>query len=253
MGTAPMRTLSIVLPITRPWRVKTMAEQIERMVYPDIAFEVILVVDNIEIPKSTIDRCFRQFQYKLHYTNLRLPSEHNVAIRRQRIANNLNTARTMLSSSEYTLLIEDDTDVEPHFLSEVFSHSSDETGIVSAVQAGRHGLYHIGAWVVDDLKEPNLFESVPYRESGVRKVDATGFYFALMKSNLFKEIEVPCEVSPVGPDVQFGLELRNRGYSNYIVDDLKCGHIEERRTVVPTKECVQVRFRKTGTQWKLVK
>lgn len=232
---------------------KTMADQIFSLIVPDIQVELVLVVDNIEIPKSTIHRCFGRFPYKLHYTGLPLPSEQNLGQRRTRIADNMNTARGMVGNSDYTFLLEDDTDIKQDYLTALIENMHSDAGIISGVQAGRHGLYHIGAWNTDDIDNPTLFETVPYSNSGLRAVDATGFYCCLLSTKLFQSTTIPCEPLPVGPDVQFGLQLRKQGYSNFIVDDLKCGHIEETRVVMPSKECVQVRFKKTGEKWNLTK
>lgn len=261
MGEKIVASISIVLPITRPWRVQTMAEQIDNLRKFDVFtnkqktlhFELILIVDNIEIPKTTIHRCFKDFQYTLQYSGLPLPSEQNVGVRRQRIANNINRARELTENTDFVLLVEDDTDFEPDFLHNMLVRYKPNTGIISAVQAGRHGLHHIGAWATDDLYNPQMFETVPYRESGFREVDATGFYFALLPTKVFKAYDIPCEPLPVGPDVQYGLELRKQGYSNFLYDDLKCGHVEQNRIVMPTEECMQVRFRKQDDRWKLTK
>lgn len=237
--------------MTRLWRVKVMADQIRQLETNDLKLDLVLIVDNIGIPKSSIYRCFKDFSYALEYTEKPLPSEGNVAVRRERIASNMNRARELVGKTDFVFMLEDDTDFDPWFLQHLIAQYKPDRGIISAVQAGRHGLHHIGAWETDDLKYPTVFETVPYKAKGIRQVDATGFYCCIMRTDLFKRVPVPCEILPVGPDVQYGIELRKQGYRNLLYDDLKCGHVEEHRVVLPTEDCMQVRFRKNGDRWDL--
>ncbi len=246
-----MRSVTVVLPISRPWRIKTMADQIRNIKTDDIQLDVLLVVDNINIPKSTIYRCFSKIPFAMHYTGNSLPSEANIQQRRQRIAANMNIARELCLPTDFVFLLEDDTDFEPFYLEKLLAMYKPDRGVVSAVQAGRHGLFHIGAWETDDPSDPKVFETVPYRSKGSRQVDATGFYCCVIKTSLFKRVPIPCEPSPVGPDVQYCVELKKQGYKNVLMDDLVCGHVEQNRVLYPTEECVQLRFRKNGERWEL--
>lgn len=229
-----------------------MADQIKDLDTKDLQIKVLAIVDNINIPKTTVYRCFDKYPLIMEYTNLPLPSDSNMVERRQRIANNMNRARVLVDTeTDFVFLLEDDTDFGPEYLKKLIARYRPDRGIISGVQAGRHGIYHIGAWETDNISFPTVFETVPYRNKGLRQVDGTGLYCCLIATELFKRVPFPNETLPVGCDVQYGLELRRQGYKNYVDDTLTCGHVEQHRTILPSDECVQVSFRRIGDRWEL--
>lgn len=91
-------------------------------------------------------------------------------------------------------------------------------GYVSGVQIGRHGLYHIGAW---HKFEKDSFESIPKSWIGVRKVEATGFYCLLAKTEAWLSGNCDWNGEIWGPDVNWS---RSMPYNKYVDMDVSVGH-----------------------------
>lgn len=232
-----------------------MADQIKTLKDDHLQIDLTLIIDHDHIPKSTIYRCFEPLKISTRtlFTNTHAPSENNMQERRHRIANNFNWARQNPNKTDYTLLLEDDTNFQPHYLQKLIDLQDQhpKAGITSAVQAGRHGLHHIGAWTTDNADNPTEYKTLPYSEGTIREVTATGFYFALLKTTTYKQHPITYQQSPVGPDVQYGTKLTAAGHTNYIDDNLPCGHQEQQRTIWPTAECGIVHFKKQNNTWQL--
>lgn len=123
---------------------------------------------------------------------------------------------------------------------------SDRFGYVSAIQVGRHGIYAIGAWHIGD----DWFESVDKNLKGIQEVDATGFYCLLAPYEVWREGVAVWNGEPWGPDVNWGLSLRSKGYIIVVDMDLPIGHKTGRGEIWPHyATTTNVRFKKKNDKW----
>lgn len=152
--------------------------------------------------------------------------------RRKRIAENHKILRDAVAERQPFLVwqLEQDIDIEPDYLDRMIqsyiktARLDPNFGYISGVQVGRHGVYHLGAWHVDE----NEFRSLDHKSEGIRKVDATGMYCLLAPGHIWYEGDCYWENEPWGPDVNWGLSLSK---NIYVDMNLPVGHIITRRNL----------------------
>ena len=124
----------------------------------------------------------------------------------------------------------------------------DDFGYVSGIELGRHGLYAIGAWTFNE--DGTQFKSLDYKAKGIQEVDATGFYCLLSPKDVWLQGYCFWDWQVWGPDVNWGLSLRDKGYKIYCDMDVKLGHITERGIIrVDNISTCNVTFTKHDEQW----
>jgi hypothetical protein len=146
--------------------------------------------------------------------------------RRLRIAAIHNEAKQYIQACDYIFLVEDDTIIPPHALQKLHRNyvAHPYAGFIEGVEIGRHGIPHIGAWRADDVYEPSKLETLLLGKD-VEEIDAGGFYCALVKAaNYLKHDFKPFGNNDLGPDVDFGIALRQQGLKNYIDWSVRCEH-----------------------------
>jgi hypothetical protein len=151
--------------------------------------------------------------------------------RRQRIVQNHKELEKMIEKTQsveafnYVIQIEGDSVLQPDTFTKLLARldqiPSKNFGYISGVQVGRHGLYCIGAWHFDD---EDHFSSVNHRETGLVKVDATGFYCLLAPVNVWLMGNCAWNGERYGPDVVWGRSLRKLGFNIYADMDNEIGH-----------------------------
>lgn len=258
-----MQKVTIFLSLSRPWRVRKMAEQIKALRYPKEDLSLVIIIDNWDITRAAVKNAFgKEIDIlKIHSMDRRGASEANVGQRRNRIAEVLNTAREFIPDKTFVFGLEDDTDFEPDALETlitdfdwIISNHNEEPGIVSGVQAGRWAAKIVGAWEVDDIENPKTVKSVQFSDTSdpqEEEVDTTGLYCFIVKSKHFKAHQFE-GLGFFGPDFYFGLELRQKGFQNWIDWSVECDHVKtpESRLKVD-KNCVSVTYKKERGKWKL--
>lgn len=210
--------------------------------------------------------------------------EFNVGARRRRIAAIWNEAKALVGECEYVFCIEDDTIVPSHALETLLDDYSQHphAGLIEGVELGRWGIAHVGAWLTNDVYEPTRLESlrrgtriikaelkgasvmrdntieldlanvekepVPFED-----IDAGGFYCYLTKREHFVGHDYkPWNDGVLGPDVDFGLALRQQGYKNYIDWSVSCRHLTKggRAISMANTPIVQFVISKQDGRWK---
>jgi len=229
-----MRITSI-LPMCRQSRLEAMADQYRNLDLQNIDLDIILIVDNSEIPRWQIEQAYEGLDHQIIYTDRIGPSEANIYERRQRIADNLNLAKKHVANPDYVWLIEDDTEYPSETLQQLLQPKQP---IVSAIQAGRHSIKILGLWE----KTPTGYQTISKYQ---RHVDACGLYCLLIRIDLFKDtlLEYDKEL-PVGPDVQYTNNLNQPIH----VIPLHLGHTTQTETIYPT-DCQQISFTYEGNRW----
>ncbi len=244
-----MPKITIVLPLSREWRVEPMREQLETLDTEGLEVDLLVIIDNHEIKLYDWPH-----DPRILYMDQNHPGESNSYARRQRIADIMNLARTNIDS-DYTFILEDDTQIESHYLQTLVSHMSTRknVGLISGIQAGRWASSMNGIWKTDNIFNPHIWETLPSTPKTLKPVDATGIYCTLTPTKLFQQTPFRCTYQ--GPDVNYGLDLRTKGYTNYADLNLTCGHVTRTKTIWPTPETGTIKFIRDDTApggWKQV-
>lgn len=177
----------------------------------------------------------------------------NIEGRRQRIAEIHNFAKQHITNAKYIFMLEDDTIVPNNTLEKLLNDYSLHpfAGVISGVELGRWGVTYAGIWKADDVYEPKEIRSLSIG-TGTEEVDATGFYACLTKAEIYMAHDFkPFEHNDLGPDVDYGIELRRQGYKNYVNWGVQCIHKREDMDIsIKTHPVQQVTFNKTDRGWK---
>lgn len=190
-------------------------------------------------------------------------SDINVDVRRQRIADIHNQAKTYIKHTNgYVLSIEDDTTFNKNALAKLLdvANRNRAFGMAEGVELGRWGVRYVGAWKADDIYKTKELKSVininpiPLGQPPTG-IDAGGLYFALIRADLYKQHEFFSN-NGLGPDVNFGLEIRRLGYENFIVWQVPCSHYTKingvETKITPLDESRRVLMRKiSDTKWRV--
>jgi len=159
------------------------------------------------------------------------PKRLEIRTRRMRIANNLNQARDLIQEdSGYIFSVEDDTTFGPYAIQRLkdVMITNRAAGFAEGVELGRWGVPYVGAWKANDIYNPTLLTSVENKmviepDEQPEEIDAGGLYCSMIRADLFKQHTFTSE-NGLGPDVNFGLELRQLGYQNFIAWNVPCQH-----------------------------
>ena len=189
-----------------------------------------------------------QFKDKLCvYRKKGLPNISHMASRRKRIGDiHKEIAGYLSESSEFILLVEDDTVIPPHTIDTLMHTMLNRrnVGFVSGVELGRWGFTHIGAWLVDNLEDPQEIVSIA-NTGGLVKVSAAGFYCCLTRRVNYIRGDFNPFDKILGPDFSYGLNLKREGFSNYVNFDVKCVHKTAKEDIhFENNEIIQVKFDK---------
>lgn len=172
-------------------------------------------------------------------------NDRHVTIRRQRIAQLHEDSKELIANldGEFVLGLEDDTTFKNLNVNRMWLRArADQVGFVSAYEAGRWFSKYIGIWKTDNPWEPKEIHSLtPIGE--FEEIDAAGWYCFLTKKQHWLEATYETETwQPWGPDVNFGLELRRKGFKNYVDWNQPCGHYDQGRIIKPVHDLVQEQF-----------
>lgn len=183
---------------------------------------------------------------------------HTIAERRWRIVRIHKQLQDVLADCDWVFSIEDDGILPPNALRELVGvvKAREDVGMVTGVELGRWGLPYVGAWRLDDVNEPMLMTSMENKagEDLTEEIDACGLYCALIRSYEYKQ-HIFDTSNGLGPDVNLGLFLRQKGYQNYIRWSVPVTHLGVQNNIeveIPaTSQAKVVTLRRSyGTTWK---
>lgn len=156
--------------------------------------------------------------------------QYDLKVRRNRISDIHNTFKKYMAGDfgaiDFVMGIEDDTLIPLDALKKLKQDYSIHpfAGFIEAVELGRWGIPYVGAWKVDDIYTPTKIESL-MPSSGLTQVDAGGFYcFMTTIDNYMMHHYKPFGNNDLGPDMEFGIALRQQGLENYIDWSINCIH-----------------------------
>lgn len=171
--------------------------------------------------------------------------------RRQRIAENHKQLQAIVSAYKPDLVwqVEQDGIYPPDTLERLLAGynklKNDCFGYISGTQVGRHGLYHLGAWV--NFKYDS-FESLDYKLKGIQRVEATGFYCLLAPASVWLGGKCEWNGEPYGPDVVWSLSIKGK---KYVDMDIQIGHqIKNGIIEVSNLSTCNVKFINVDGKWK---
>lgn len=195
------------------------------------------------------------------YRRKGLPNVGSIRSRRKRIADIHTEVKEIIVNCEYIFLLEDDTLIPNNTLKMLLKDYADNpyAGFISGIELGRWGYTHIGAWRVDDIYDPKRITSIPMKSSvssdtlnDVEEVDAAGFFCCMVKKDNYLKTEMDPFEDILGPDVNFGIKLRQAGFKNFVDYGIRCRHLTKRGDInFQNSVIVQMEFTKDGEKWNM--
>lgn len=246
--------ITIVLVASRYHFLDRIAFTIEQMLITNVR-HVIVYVDCDVRDIHHFKNAFVRFPIRVSFVFRKngRPSSSGITVRRKRIAQIHKEIQKLHIDTTYVCILEDDTLPPPSGLHTLFTlHTKyPHAGFVSGVQKGRHGVNHLGVWEVDNVYSTKEIKSMCVI-NGEHEVDATGLYFMLLRTRVYKSIAIEETFENIlGPDVAIGMWLRRNGYTNYIDASVHCKHITEKGDTIVQGECERIIFNKVGETWKM--
>lgn len=173
------------------------------------------------------------------------------ADRRDRIVEMKEASREYLEGSDLIFGLEDDT-VAPHYaFTQLKKHIKGKTVFAQGVQMGRWGLNVLGAWQVNDLADPTEVKTVMFDPNkATSKIDGGGLFCFVAKMELHQKHKWYWHDECFGPDMTFGLGLRNRGYDCVMDNTVVCKHHTDQGVLTPSPgNLVSIKWTKQGSNW----
>lgn len=142
--------------------------------------------------------------------------------------------------------IEGDSVIPEDALERLLKHyDTNDEAVYSGVQIGRHGLYCIGAWHIN--QDETVIESVDHNKHGLVEVDGMGLYCYIMRADLFIKAESYWSGQKLGPDVNW---FRSLDVPKYVDMDLHIGHYYKGGIIeVDSLATCNARFTKVKDEW----
>lgn len=159
-----------------------------------------------------------------------LAPANSIPDRRRHIVNIHNQIRELVNDCDFVWSIEDDGVFPPDALEKLVNNINlPDAGMITGVELGRWGIPYVGAWVVNDVTTTTKITSLENKalEGGYEEIDACGLYCALIRADLYKEHNF-FTGNGLGPDVNLGLSIRQRGFKNYIDWSIHLTHLTYR-------------------------
>ncbi len=254
--------ITVILPISRTDYLKPVFDCLINLDKPDDT-ELLIITDGDVNLERAVDKRLDSVNFaKIQVVSYGEKPATTINERRYRIADIHNKAKHYVSDDcDYVFLVEDDTTYPKETLTQLFkSFNAIETyrcAYVEGVQLGRHNSPYIGAWLADDINDPSSITSMMLSE-GIKEIDAGGFYCAMVDADLYtNHYFEPYDkegVNGLSCDVNFGLYLRQRGYTCYIDWNVQCDHIGDKGSVnIGNTTPCQLQFKKENNKWRCIR
>ncbi len=181
------------------------------------------------------------------------PKQLSIPNRRVRIANVHNEIKKYLQKSEFVFGIEDDTIVPTYALKRLLRQyqTKSNAGFIQGAQIGRWGVPYVGAWKADDIYEPTKFTTqLPSDE--LQEIDAGGLFCFLTRFETYAKHEFKTfDNNALGPDVNFGMSLRQQGMRNFVDWGIKTKHYNRNGDIIDfiNTQPVQLEYFKYRNKW----
>lgn len=242
------KPITIFCAFTRRWAVERWLDNLMHVPHNPELTNLCFIVD---IDDPWIVKALTTFAQKHNYRNLQIklnddwhPNEVRLSVRRMRIADVHNQSKELIARTdgEYIIGLEDDTVFDrlesfDQLIGPIYRN--DSIGFVQGVQMGRWGANMIGAWIADDFITPSRIETLlpPSTDNQTsQEITGGGWYGYATQRQLYLDCDYYTATSqPWGPDVNFGLWLRQRGYKCLIDWSIIFGHNDHNIIGYPDK------------------
>lgn len=228
---------TITIPISRPDFLRRIFAQLDMMPCNTEQTNLLVYVDGDQQLFQTARNFVwhSKFKEKLCvYRRKGLPNVNHIHSRRKRIAEIHNELKAIIGICDYVLLLEDDTLFPLNTIEKLLKAYSDHpyAGLITGVQIGRWGFTVPGVWQVDNPYDVKRINSMlPNAEKPFEEIDAAGLYCCITKAEFYKKATFVPFDSILGPDVSYGIYLRQQGYKNFVDWSLNTSHLTKRGEV----------------------
>ena len=250
--------ITIVCSFTRRWAVERWLSNLSATnIDPSQTYLAIIV----DVDEPYIATQLKRYAEENGYAGIEViinrennPNEVRIPVRRQAIAAMKNQSKGLISMFPADIIIglEDDTvfpDLDFARLYEPILRD-DTVAFVEGVQCGRWGIKIIGAWSIDDYEFPQKAETLIPKE-GYQEIDAGGFYgYATTKKHYLNHDYYSATSQVWGPDVNYGLWLRNQGFTCLIDWQSVFGHNDYDNILYPDEKVSKVVYTRDITTGK---
>lgn len=244
--------VTIILPVSRPHYLRRIFAQLDMMPCDVNNTNLLVYVDgDMMLFNDTRNYVLQsKFIEKLCvYRKKGKPSVNHINSRRERIAKIHNEIKEIVGGCDYVFLLEDDTLIPLNTLDKLLKDYSvyPYAGFISGVQVGRWGMTACGLWKVDNPYNIQHIQSqLPPAVHNIQEIDAAGLYCCLAKREHYVTTEFTPFAPILGPDVSFGLALRQRGFKNYVDWSIQTAHLTKQGEIKVHNTTLQkVTFQKT--------
>lgn len=233
-----MNQVTILMPVSRDDFLERIFHDLETLECKRETTNLLVVVDGdaelfvktrnyVEMSKFSQRLC-------IQYKNQNKFRNYDLKARRLRISDIHNTAKKHILECDYVFGIEDDTLFPSDTLKKLLNHyfMYPHTGFIQGVEMGRWGIPYVGAWKADDVYDPNSIHSLMPTDKVVTEIDAGGFYcYLTTRDNYMMHHYKPFGNNDLGPDMDFGISLRQQGLMNYADWSIKCVHKDKEKDI----------------------
>lgn len=252
--------ISIFVPFTRLWIVDEFLQKLSELELPREKCELVFFNDtNNRALQDTLRYYLEQVkdQYNgctVFCSQSEAPTETDAMVRRERILQMKRKSVDLIADSKFVFCLEDDTlPVNNNVFTDLYETAQkSSTGFVSAVERGRWGFGIIGGWRMDDVHEPTMVNTIPFRESGIEEIDGGGWYCYITPTHLYKSIKYRFGAECFGPDVCYVQDVRRAGYKAYINWNHPCEHHIQNSKLLPSRGCMVVYWKRVRDEWMIV-
>lgn len=258
--------VTIVLPVSREDYLKRILAQLELMHCDAENTNLMVYVDGtIDLYAKARDMVVNaKFKEKLtvYRRAKHNPDPSNWRKRRKRIAEIHNELKGMIGACDYLFLIEDDTLIPLNALERLLKAYTlhPYAGFISGVQLGRWGFTVPGIWKVDNVYTTKEVTSqmppktdIPGQTLPTEEIDASGFYCMLTKREHYMSVDHQTFEDALGPDVYYGLQLRQQGYKNYVDWQIQTAHLTKRGEInLRNTKIQQIKLVRTENGWQTI-
>jgi len=223
--------ITTILPISR---IKYLDRVLESLLKQTVKSQNLIVV--FDGPDSQFIQVRNRIA-ELDFDNkLCIPSNNNgqaisISDRRWHIVRIHNQIKELISDCDWVFSIEDDGILPENALAQLIavSKSHKDAGMITGVELGRWGIPYVGAWRVDDIFETKNITSLENKTNDpvIEEIDGCGLFCALIRADMYKEHKFDTR-NGLGPDVNLGLFIRQKGYKNYINWNVHVTHLTSR-------------------------
>lgn len=188
------------------------------------------------------------------------PNDAKIAVRRARIAFIKNQSKYLIKKrpSDYVVGLEDDTAFGGMDIMDLLNPMMqiEQVRFVQGLQCGRWGVKYLGAWQTDNPNDPQRLWSITpqFGDKFLRyqDIDGGGFYYYATPTDLYCKHEYQWSGEQWGPDVNYGLWLRQQGYVCFADTRLVVGHRTYDETIYPDGTITRVEYYKDNDEWKRI-